>query len=417
MPTPSAEKLEYYYALKTLTADGQASPVRTTDAGSDADALVNAAFTEADDFWNGAIGRFEDDTETVILRGVYFHVRDFVQAATKIVLAQTLPAAPSTTGGTEDTFRLFLGGNFRAAQRIPGLDATGPVNITGVVIDRTGHANGNGAASGTLDFVNATTEMSWQAPGDASAGAPVDVSIDDTYTLFSADADKWITVTVTAAALPTLDQSDTIVLTTPERELLPDMEGYETENGKTRYHLVVIKNADTVDAMTDLRAFVEAADPGSPTTTTGSLGTTAAALTVADATDWPVRSFWVRNVTKNDLRYIQYRSGNTLHAADAGAGLRGFTAQTWDVGDAVEVFPEIDIGLDAPAAGSQFENPAAETSAPAGVTFSAPADYSGGLAIGNVAAGGLHGVWLRETVVADPYARADFTNPLRLQWS
>ncbi|GMV82100.1 MAG: hypothetical protein AMXMBFR7_32840 [Planctomycetota bacterium] len=412
MPVPTADKLEWYYPLKALTADGQASPQRACQAGSSDGELVNSALTEADDAWNGAIGRFDSDTPTVALRGVYFHVMDFVAATDKLVLSRPLPTAPAT-GGSPDTFRLFMGGKWRSSEPIPALDVAGLSNITGVVVNRAGYLNG--AGDGTLSYLDATQELTWQAPGDTAPGVAVDVSIDGTYTLFSDNEDKWLIVTVDSSELPAGDEADTLTLTQPEREVLPDWEGYETDGaGKTRYHLAVVKNA-AGDDMIDARVHVRADTLGTPTTLTDGIGTGAASGAVGDAGDWPLRSFWVYNSDKDDLRYVKYRSGNTLYYAAPGAGLRGKASQAWDADDAVEVYPEIDIGLDAPST-NEFENPANESTAPGGVTFAAPTSYADGLAIGTLADGAIYGIWIREVVVKGHRSREDYTNRVTVEW-
>jgi len=62
----------------------------------------------------------------------------------------------------------------------------------------------------------------------------------------------------------------------------------------------------------------------------------------------------------------------------------------------------VDIGLDAAAVGNGSTTGVAatianETTAPAGVTFNAPATKAGGLVIGDIAAGSAKAVWFRRT--------------------
>lgn len=407
--------LKWFYPLKINTADGQASQLLTAESGSDNKNLISSLLAQANDFWNGAIGRFESNTDTVALRGIYFHIKDFVASTDKLVLAQELPATPST-GYNEDKFRLFFGGNCRTSHEIPGLDIDQPTNVTGVTLNRAGHENG--AGSGTLAFSNAATTLTWQAPSDSNPGAAVDVSAGGTFILYSEDENKWIGVTVIPGSLPGADQTDTLTLAVPDGEVLPDMEGYETTmvGGKTRYHLVVVQNSDPSNIMYAMRAFVAPDTKGTATNTTSTLGVVAGTLTVSDASDWPLRSFWVYNSTKDDVRYVTHRNGNTLYCLAAGAGLRGLTAQAWGSGDAVEVYPEIDIGLDPPT-GNQFQNPANEVTAPSGVTFSAPEDYANGLEIGDQEPDELMGIWIRETVLQGAYSREDFTSKVSCQWT
>ena len=413
MAVPTADKLRAYYAFKDNVADGAVSPELTVDSAG-VNYIIDATLTEANDYWNGAIIRFEADTTTVALRSTYHHVMDFVAADDKLIFAHDMPATPVNT----DTFRIFFGGNWRTSHEIPGLTATGLSNVTGVTIDHAAYMCG--AGNGLLEFDVAPTEsLRWTAPGDANPGAWVDVSgagAGTQYELYSEDPDNFLEVTVVFASLPVGDQSDTIALAQPEGIVIPDFEGYEFDGAnKTRYHLIPIKNNDGADTMTDLHVWVVPSTDGTDSTTTTTRDATAGALGITSAADWPDRSFWVYNSTRTDCRFVFYRSGNTCYCAAAGAGLRGLAAAAWQIGDSVEVMPEYDIGLDAPAVG-QFESPANEITAPGGVAFSSPDDYATGLDIGALAAGGIYGVWTRETIVDEAHARASVAPPLYFRW-
>lgn len=61
---------------------------------------------------------------------------------------------------------------------------------------------------------------------------------------------------------------------------------------------------------------------------------------------------------------------------------------------------EFDIGLATEAVNASMATITDESTAPAGVTFSRPVDYTGGLAIGTLNAGDRKGVWIRRTVTA-----------------
>jgi len=410
---PTADKLRAYYPYKDNASDGQVSPELTVDSAG-VNYVVDATLTEADDYWNGAIIRFEADTTTSALQGTYHHVMDFVAADDKLIFAHDMPATPVNT----DTFRIFFGGSWRTSHEIPGFTATGLTDVTGVTIDHACYLNG--AGNGTLEYDSAPTEsLRWTAPDDSNPGAWVDVSsagAGTSYVLYSEDPDKFLEVTVVYASLPVGDESDTIALAQPEGILIPDFEGYEFDgSNKTRYHLIPIKNNDAADSMTDLRVWVVPSDDGTDSTTTTTRDNTAGALGITDASDWPERSFWVYNSTRTDCRFVFYRSGNTCYCAAAGAGLRGLTSATWQIGDSVEVMPDYDIGIDAPST-NQFEDPANETTAPSGIAFSAPDDYTTGLQIGTLASGGIYGVWTRETIVDEAHARSGIAPPLYFRW-
>ena len=75
---------------------------------------------------------------------------------------------------------------------------------------------------------------------------------------------------------------------------------------------------------------------------------------------------------------------------------------------------DIAIGLGSSAINGTEQTVADESTAPTGVSFSAPTTFAGGLAIGDLAAGAHKAVWVRRTVNAGAAAYADsFT--LRVQ--
>ena len=75
---------------------------------------------------------------------------------------------------------------------------------------------------------------------------------------------------------------------------------------------------------------------------------------------------------------------------------------------------DVAIGLGSSAINGTEQTVADESTAPTGVSFSAPTTFAGGLAIGDLAAGAHKAVWVRRTVNAGAAAYADsFT--LRVQ--
>jgi hypothetical protein len=324
MPTPTADKLRVFFPSKYLAADGGALPQRTADAGGTLSTIVDAALTEADDYWNGAVGWFDGNTPTVALQGQFFHVKDFDAATDTIILSKDLPAAPAAG----DTFRLVLGGNWRSSVEafgmlvggvLPELKTVSGVNITGLTIKKASAFLG----AGTLAvFYKRTQQMLFIKMGTQAFGVGLDVSTSVTNGIvFAADGQAWLQVDVNAALLPTVDKTDTWTLAFPERTLTPDYEGYETKNdigGKTRYRLEAVKNTDLADAMVDLSVFTGKPAGNVTALATGqSLGLVAGSFDVTDATGWPTKGFWIRNKTVNggvgDCRYVNYRSGNTLY--------------------------------------------------------------------------------------------------------
>jgi len=421
MTTPTADKLRIYFASKYLSADDDAITQQTADAGGSVSTIVDAALTQANDYWNGAVGWFDGDTTTVALQGVFFHVRDFDAATDTLTLAKNLPAAPAAG----DTYRLVLGGNWRSSQECFGMTAGGDLpelvavtgsNITGLTLKKCSALLGAGTL--TVFYDQSEDELKIKMTGDADYGAALDVSGNVTDGIvFCEDGQSWLQVDTVAASLPVGDQTDTWTLAYPERTFSPDYEGYEGSAGKTRYRLAVVKNTDGAETMVGLAVY--AAVPAGTATTVGageSLGTVEGSFAATDASDWPAASFWIKNTTVDDCRYVKYRSGNTLYCAAAGAGLRGFTAGAWSEADAIEVMPEIDLGKDAPST-LQFENPATEETAPSGITFSDYASDIDALAITDLATGTTYGVWIREVIMPSHRAKADAIDDLYFNWS
>lgn len=319
MGTPSADKLRVYYPGKHIAADGDALTLFTADAGGTQSTIVDAALTQADDYWNGAIGYFTGNV-TSALAGAAFHVKDFDAATDTLTLAKNLPAAPAAG----DTFRLALGGGFRSSHEVFGLLAGGVppelvavtgTNITGLTLKKLAPRLGEGTLTAFFDFSESLLfiKMGSEAYGVglATAGNPTDAIV------FAADGQAWAQVTIVTASLPGSDQTDTFTLAYPPGTMVPDYEGYETAataDGKTRYRLEVAKNTDGgAGVMVGLAANI-AKPAGAATTIAGgsSLGLVAASVILTDASTWPTRGFWIRNTTKNDCRYVNYRSGNTL---------------------------------------------------------------------------------------------------------
>ena len=65
------------------------------------------------------------------------------------------------------------------------------------------------------------------------------------------------------------------------------------------------------------------------------------------------------------------------------------------------------IGLGTSAQGGVEQTVAAEATAPAGVSFSEPADFASGINLGEISAGGHRAVWIRRTITAGTSAVND----------
>jgi len=90
------------------------------------------------------------------------------------------------------------------------LTSNQPSAISGVRISEISITTSLGV--GELEFIVATTDLRWKAPGDALFGTAVTVSASGEYTLANNGATSFIKVVVTTGSLPGLDASDNITV-------------------------------------------------------------------------------------------------------------------------------------------------------------------------------------------------------------
>ncbi len=426
MPTPTIDKLRIYYPSKYLTADGDDLTQFAVDS-ADKRNIVCSALTQADDYFAGALGWFDGNTITPELRGIFFHIKQSVQSGNTLTLSRDLPIAPQAG----DTFRLVIGGLYRSSQEtfgmklggvLPELEPVACVNITDVTIKKASNTLGEGDLHISYDH---TLQQLYIKIDDGNYGVGLDVSSSSTDAIIFTEGDTgYIQVDVDSAQLPASDAEDIFTLVYPQAVFTPDFEGYETANGaggKVRYRLEVIKNTDPADIMVDLSVYTARPTGSSTTISTGGIDTSAGYIDVADASDWPVRSFWIKNLSANsgagDCRYVKYRSGNRLYLEAAGFGLRGYSAVSWSVGDTVEPMADIDIGLQEPDSNNQFADIPDEITAPAGVTFTDISSKQAALYIGDLEAGKIYGIWRRETILNNHRARKEVIGDTIYTWS
>lgn len=90
------------------------------------------------------------------------------------------------------------------------------------------------------------------------------------------------------------------------------------------------------------------------------------------------------------------------------------TAKVWVQTQTPSADTDVAIGLAAAGLNAAETAIANDTTAPAGVSFSAPSSFAGGLSLGTIPAGQYYGVWVRRTVNAGAASASDsFT--LRVQ--
>jgi len=324
MAIPTPDLLGLYYASRDLPSTGANSPDRIVGTGATQMTIPLTNVTEPTGFWNGAAGYFCGSGTTAALRGITFHVRNWNDTSKTLTLAAPIPIAPVAG----DTLKLYKGGKHASNQEILSMKVSGKQpevenvsgpNVTGITIRKASALLGEGTLS--VYYVSTTKALSIRM-GSGSYGPETILTGDATnVAVYNNDLSGFILVDVVFASLrPSSSYTDTFTLTFPKGNFIPNYEGYETNDGvgRTRYHLAVLKNkaTDPLDAMAALSVWTgKPAGTNSTCSAAHTLSYTATTtISITNASTWPTRGFWIRNRTRNDLRYIDYRSGNTLYA-------------------------------------------------------------------------------------------------------
>lgn len=92
-----------------------------------------------------------------------------------------------------------------------------------------------------------------------------------------------------------------------------------------------------------------------------------------------------------------------------GGSVTMFSAVVWISANTPSGSTTLDIGVGTAAVNGTEQTVANESTAPAGVSFSAPASQGAGLALGDIPAGQHKAIWLRRTVSASAPASANDT--------
>lgn len=378
-----------------LASHGSTPATRTASAGSTSSAVC-AALTQADDYWNDSVVRWLTGNNA----GRRSVVDDFVAATDTLTLREPLPSAVQNG----DTFQLLRGGLYASSIACNGLTASELVRLDCFAVAAVADLCGEG--NGQLQFDASAQTLTWSAPR-RSHGAPVAVAgltNGQQVVLYSGggsaeDDSRFLVLQRTAEALPLADVTEDVALDLQLNAVLPRVTGDRAAAGSTIYWPVAVQN-NAAGEVADVAVYVASPFPGAAAATVAAaLGTGAGTLTADSFEGWG-SSGWVWNETKGDCRYYYDRSGDAALVANPAGGMRGQTAVAWEVGDVLRPMPWFDIGLDAPAGGNAFENPANVTSAPSGVSFSCPTEEADALLVGDMAAGAVHTVWLRLQVVA-----------------
>lgn len=482
MATPTAEKLAVYYVAGSSA--GSVLPTYTIGSNSTTQVITTTVALTA---YEGAVCWFKGTTTTAALRRQFFRIR--AASGSGYGLSKPLPAAPVSG----DQFVICQIGSNRSATQTFGLEVGGTqpeltnvagANITGLSILYASPSLGEGTLS-----VHYSEEGSSASSSMGDGGLSIRMGTDpygealDLLTetspayVFDANGVGYIKVSWTVASLPLEDATDTWTLTAPTGTFMPDFDGYETHattGGKVRYRAEAPTNTDDLETMLSVSVYSDRPDGTATTIAAGqSLGLTAGDVTLTDASDWPSGSFWVKNTTKNDCRYVTSRSGNTLScrtcdwviltgngttAATIGAtltgsssgatavvvasragqaicksldgtfttsdtagavgavssvvrGFRGYTAVAWAAGDSVEPMSDVDLAWDT----DTIETVTTETQIP-NLSFATYTSASP-LSLGNLAANTSTTVWRREYVLDGATARAEINADTIYSWS
>ena len=418
--------------LRYLDRDAGSSggtPVQYTCQGGTVRTAISSTLTGKDAAsMSGALVRWDVGSNATAHK--WGAVNSFTEAGSSsyVTFDQDLPNAVVLS----DKFTLIRGGKWITDQRIPGLIVNGysydPTNLTGTTVDYA--AMLNGAGNGTLTYSSADGTARWQPPaGTLGPGVAITaLTAGQTVTLVGGgvsieEKSKFLVLSRKASpALPVGNTSDTLALTVPKNVHMMTLVGQETLYGTIIYRPVGIINTNATDSIYNVKAYVP-----NPFTTaaqsTISSGTVPASgagtLNITDATNWPVHC-WVAKVDGSgviqDVRYCYDRSGNTMTVmapVNTGSWHRGFTPATWNTGNNIVPAPWQDIGLDAPST-NEFEDPATESSAPAGVTFSTPMSSSTGPTVGDMASGTIYCIWERFVIPANMRPMSNLVADLRV---
>ncbi len=380
---------------RELAANGD-TPDQFTASGGTTSTVVCAALTESNDYWNGALLRWDSGANA----GLWSNVGDFVSGTDTLVLDDVLPVAAANG----DEFTLFLGGKFASDVEVRSLATSPLVNVTGFEIANAAAMNGEG--TGTLRFDAATGFLTWQPPREDEGNA-VTVSalaIGGRAIVYGAGTSleqlgKFLVLERTAAALPVADAADDVSLDLVPGGFVARVTGAEAAAGVTLYRPVAVKNMSSGEAR-ELAAWCAPPFPAAAAAVLAAdLGTGAGTLEADALTGWGA-SGWVYNATKDDARYFYDRSGRSAFVADPGGGARGLTAVAWDEGDELVPLPWFDIGQGVDSGGGEFEDPATRETPPSGVVFSCPRGPDEALPLGDAAPGSVTCIWLRIEVPA-----------------
>ena len=153
---------------------------------------------------------------------------------------------------------LSLGGEL-SSQRILSKTASGIANITGITLDDApGSANG----AGTLVFAAAGKTLQW-TPNGGTSGDPVPITEDGRYAIPGGEG--YLCVTSTFSALPSSNQSDTLMVSPFTNALFDDISKLESYEGDTEVRCFYLLNAHPTEPFIGCNVYIGAQPVGADT--------------------------------------------------------------------------------------------------------------------------------------------------------
>lgn len=328
-------------------------------------------------------------------------------------------------GGVQTNPNLSLGGFRSSTELLNKKNAVkpAPATIAGVTINFASVANVDG--NGTLTYTAATKELQWTPPG-GTIGTAVAFTVNATKVIYGSDISMFVEVTVTFASLPVANQTDTIAINKKSASAPVTITG-------VRINWASLQNDNASGTLTYTAATKElqwtppGGTIGAPVafTVNGTnvleggnnklksieVTVTTASLPVANASEPIAISSAVGSLLNNafddvssaeasagDTEYRAFLIKNTHDTETLNSPIRIWIPQnTPAAGDTFE------IAIEAPSAQptGSIQSIANESTAPVGLTFSAPTTEATGILLPiSLAAGQIYGLWQKRIVTA-----------------
>jgi hypothetical protein len=294
--------------------------------------------------------------------------------------------------------------------------------IPGIIIKRVSGANGEGI--GCLETVDGDS-LRWTAP-NGTPGPIVAIANGQTKLLETgveanaANRCKFAIATRSTAA--TLKGIATVTLVPVYNNVIgsSNVSGAEQAAGEIKLRCMAFRACNVTQAVKNLKIWLAAlgtqqtSDSGQlPASGDGTIETS------GSFADWPATGFCRISTVGGSLREIVYylqKTATILTVPAAGRGLLGTSALAGAASDKLDAVPGIKIASESPTGGA-FTVAANEndTAGISGFSWSTGITESTGLNIGDIAAGGMIGLWLWLIIIAGQTATPSLQNAIK--WS